>query len=63
MIVAFEKVGDEAPNLQFKRLYLCSKTNPMYLLENEFIDDFLSYDDGVPADINDPFLLSFIYAN
>lgn len=63
MIVAFEKVGDDAPNLQFKRLYLCARTNPIDIIENEFIEDFLSYDNGVPADIDDPFLLSFLYAN
>jgi hypothetical protein len=63
MIIAFEKVGKDVLGVDFKRLYLCAKKDPMYLLETEFLDDFLSYDDGVPTHIDDPFLLSFIYSN
>jgi hypothetical protein len=32
-------------------------------LEEGYLDDFLSYDDGIDTNIDDPFLLSYIYAN
>lgn len=63
MIVSVQEIESEASNIQFKRLYLCSRKDCLKLLEDEYIDDFLSYDDGVKAEINDPFLLSYIYAN
>ena len=62
MIAALEKI-DGMPSLEFKRLYLCSRTDVITLLENEYIDDFLTYDNGIEADVDDPFLLSYIYAN
>jgi hypothetical protein len=58
MIIAIQQIDKEVPNIQFKRLYLCSQ-----MIEDEYIDDFITYDDGIPANINDPFLLSYIYAN
>ena len=61
MIILVQEL--EAANIQFKRLYLCSKTDPIKILEENYLDDFISYDDGVYADINDPFLLSYIYSN
>lgn len=63
MIIAVEQIDKEVPNIQFKRLYLCSKIDILELLEDEYIDDFITYDDGIPAKLNDPFLLSYIYAN
>ena len=63
MIVSVQEIEPGASNIQFKRLYLCSKKDCLKLLEDEYLDDFLSYDDGVKAEINDPFLLSYIYAN
>jgi hypothetical protein len=63
MIICVQEISPEASNIQFKRLYLCSKKDCLKLIETEFFDDFLSYDDGVATDINDPFLLSYIYAN
>lgn len=63
MIIAIQQIDVEAPNIQFKRLYLCSQLNILELIEDEYIDDFITYDDGIPAAINDPFLLSYIYAN
>jgi hypothetical protein len=62
MIAALEKI-DGMPSLEFKRLYLCSRVNIIELLENEYIDDFLTYDNGIETDVDDPFLLSYIYAN
>ena len=63
MIIYVQEIEPRVSNIQFKRLYLCSKKDCLKLLENEFIDDFITYDDGIPANINDPFLLSYIYAN
>jgi hypothetical protein len=37
--------------------------NILEMIEDEYLDDFITYDDGIPAAINDPFLLSYIYAN
>ena len=63
MIIGIEQMDKVVPNIQFKRLYLCSKLNILEMIEDEYIDDFITYDDGIPAAINDPFLLSYIYAN
>lgn len=62
MIALVQKI-DGGDDIEFKRLYLCSRTDIIYLLENEYIDDFLTYDNGVDTNIDDPFLLSYIYAN
>lgn len=62
MIALVQKI-DGSDDIEFKRLYLCSRTDIIYLLENEYIDDFLTYDNGVDTNIDDPFLLSYIYAN
>jgi hypothetical protein len=63
MIIAIQQIDKEVPNIQFKRLYLCFQMNILEMIEDEYIDDFITYDDGIPANINDPFLLSYIYAN
>jgi hypothetical protein len=63
MIFAIQQVSGEDPNIQFKRLYLCSKTDIVDLLENTYIEEFLSFDNGIYTNIDDPFLFSFIYAN
>lgn len=63
MIIAVEQINKQVPNIQFKRLYLCSNIDILELLENEYIDDFITYDDGIHAELNDPFLLEHIYAN
>lgn len=63
MIIAVEQINKQVPNIQFKRLYLCSNIDILELLENEYIDDFITYDDGINAELNDPFLLAHIYAN
>lgn len=64
MIIAIQETQEtEVTNILFKRLYLCAKKDPIELLETEYISDFISYDNGIPTNINDPFLLSFIYAN
>ncbi len=63
MIIAIQQIDKKVPNIQFKRLYLCSQMNILEMIEDEYIDDFITYDDGIPANINDPFLLSYIYAN
>lgn len=63
MIIAVEQIDKGIPNIQFKRLYLCSNIDILELLEDEYIDNFITYDDGIPAKLNDPFLLSYIYAN
>lgn len=63
MIVAVEKIDKHLKNIEFKRLYICSRIDIIKLLETEYLDDFLSYDNGIDTDIDDPFLLSFIYDN
>lgn len=63
MIIVVEEIDKHKQDMLFKRLYLCSNTDILYLLENEYLDDFITYDDGIDANINDPFLLSYIYAN
>lgn len=63
MIIVVEQIDKHREDIMFKRLYLCSNSDILYLLENEYIDDFITYDDGIDANINDPFLLSYIYAN
>lgn len=63
MIIVVEEIDKHKEDMLFKRLYLCSNTDILYLLENEYLDDFITYDDGIDANINDPFLLSYIYAN
>lgn len=63
MIIYVQEITKGMSNIQFKRLYLCSQKDCIKLIEDEYIDDFITYDDGIPTNINDPFLLSFIYAN
>lgn len=63
MIIVVEQIDKHREDIMFKRLYLCSNSDIMYLLENEYLDDFITYDNGVDTNINDPFLLSYIYAN
>jgi len=63
MIIAVHQIDKHADDIEFKRLYLCSSKDIIKELENGYLDDFLSYDNGVDTDINDPFLLSYIYAN
>lgn len=63
MIVSVESIDKDIANVQFKRLYICSRVDIIKLLETEYLDNFLSYDNGIDTDINDPFLLSFIYEN
>ena len=63
MIIAVQQIDKDINGVDFKRLYLCSNTNIIDLLEHEYIDDFITYDNGVDTNINDPFLLSYIYAN
>lgn len=63
MIVYVKEISEEGSNIQFKRLYLCSRKDCLKLLEDEYLDDFITYDNGIEADINDPFLLLHIYAN
>ena len=63
MIIVVEEIVKHKEDMLFKRLYLCSNTDILYLLENEYLDDFITYDNGIDANINDPFLLSYIYAN
>jgi hypothetical protein len=63
MIIRLHKIDETASHLDFDVLFLCIKREPEELLSNEFIDDFITYDDGVYAQDDDPFLLSYIYAN
>jgi hypothetical protein len=63
MIIAVQQIDKEIGDVEFKRLYLCSRIDIIKELEEGYLDDFLSYDNGIDADINDPFLLSYIYAN
>jgi len=63
MIIAVQQIDKELGDIEFKRLYLCSRIDIIKELEEGYLDDFLSYDNGVDTDINDPFLLSYIYAN
>jgi hypothetical protein len=63
MIICVQEISEQVSNIQFKRLYLCSQKDCMKIIEDEYLDEFITYDDGIPADINDPFLLSYIYSN
>lgn len=63
MIIYVQEITQGMSNIQFKRLYLCSQKDCIKLIEDEYLDDFITYDDGIPTNINDPFLLSYIYAN
>jgi hypothetical protein len=63
MIIAVQQIDKHADDIEFKRLYLCSKKDMIKELEEGYLDDFLSYDDGIDTNIDDPFLLSYIYAN
>lgn len=63
MIIRLHKVDETEAHLDFDILFLCIQRDPQELLMNEYIDDFITHDDGVTANPNDPFLLSYIYAN
>lgn len=63
MIIRLHKIDETEAHLDFDILFLCIKRDPQELLMNEYIDDFITHDDGVMANENDPFLLSYIYAN
>lgn len=63
MIIRLHKIDETEQHLDFDVLFLCIKRDPQELLSNEYIDDFITHDDGVQANPNDPFLLSYIYAN
>ena len=63
MIIRLHKIDETEQHLDFDVLFLCIKRDPQELLSNEYIDDFITHDDGIQANPNDPFLLSYIYAN
>ena len=63
MIIRLHKIDETEAHLDFDVLFLCIKRDPQELLMNEYIDDFITHDNGIEASIDDPFLLSYIYAN
>jgi hypothetical protein len=63
MIISVHPIPETDPNIQFQVIYLCTKMDPIDLLSTSYINDFISDDEGVDGGIDDPFLLSYIYAN
>lgn len=63
MIISVHPIEERDSNIQFQVIYLCTKRDPVDLLNTSYINDFISDDEGVVGGIDDPFLLSFIYTN
>lgn len=54
---------DGSPNIHFEVVYLCTHMHPNDILKDIDLDLFISNDVGIKADVNDPFLFNYIYAN
>lgn len=62
MIIRISPIN-ENPNIHFDIIYLCTTKQKFEILENIDINLYVSDDKGITADIDDPFLLSYIYSN